>query len=117
MSTLFILNDPPYGAERVYNALRIAGALPKSDPAAPVIVFLMADAVTAARSGQKTSEGHYNVELMLKRVIAASGEVILCGTCMNARGLTADQVMPGARRGTMDELARATVEAEKVLVF
>jgi hypothetical protein len=27
MTTLFILNDPPYGTERCYNALRLAGAL------------------------------------------------------------------------------------------
>ena len=26
-STLFILNDAPYGDERAYNALRLAGAL------------------------------------------------------------------------------------------
>jgi hypothetical protein len=27
MSTLFILNDPPYGTERSFNALRLAKAL------------------------------------------------------------------------------------------
>ena len=27
MKTLFILNDPPYGTERCYNALRLARAL------------------------------------------------------------------------------------------
>ena len=26
MKTLFILNDPPYGSERSYNGLRLAGA-------------------------------------------------------------------------------------------
>ena len=29
--TLFILNDPPYGTERSYNGLRLAGALAKRD--------------------------------------------------------------------------------------
>jgi sulfur relay (sulfurtransferase) complex TusBCD TusD component (DsrE family) len=29
MKTLFILNDPPYGTERVYNGLRLAHALLK----------------------------------------------------------------------------------------
>ena len=33
MKTLFIINDPPYGTERCYNALRLAGALLKRDPA------------------------------------------------------------------------------------
>ena len=27
MSILFIIDDPPYGTERCYNALRLAGAL------------------------------------------------------------------------------------------
>ena len=31
MKTLFILNDPPYGTERCYNALRLASALLKND--------------------------------------------------------------------------------------
>ena len=33
MRMLFIINDPPYGTERVYNALRVAHALVKKDPA------------------------------------------------------------------------------------
>jgi uncharacterized protein involved in oxidation of intracellular sulfur len=117
MRALFILNDPPYGAERCYNALRLAHALLKNDPGGAVTIFLMADAVVAARKGQKTPEGYYNMERMLKRVIAGTGNVLLCGTCMDARGMTAEDVMDGARRSTMDELAAATLAAEKVLVF
>ncbi len=30
MNTLFILNDPPYGTERSYNALRLARQLLKA---------------------------------------------------------------------------------------
>lgn len=117
MNTLFILNDPPYGTERVYNGLRLAHALAKADPQAGVTVFLMADAVTSARSGQKTPDGFYNVERMLKRVLAGNGNVLLCGTCMDARGLDEAGLMPGARRSTMDELATETATADKVLVF
>ncbi len=61
MKALFILNDPPYGTERCYNAL--------------------------------------------------------CGACMDARGITEAEIIPGARKSTMDELASATVEADKTLVF
>lgn len=117
MKALFILNDPPYGTERVYNALRLAHALLKKDAQTEVTVFLMADSVVAAKAGQKTPEGYYNVERMLKRVLAGSGKVLLCGTCMDARGLDDAALMAGAHRSTMDELAAATVEAEKVLVF
>ncbi len=116
MKSLFILNDPPYGTERVYNALRLANALCK-EPMTHVTVFLMADAVLAGKAHQKTPEGYYNIEKMLKRTIAGRGKVLLCGTCMDARGITDAELMDGARRSTMDELATATREAEKVLVF
>ena len=117
MKALFVLNDPPYGTERCYNGLRLAHALFKNDPAAEITVFLMADAVVAARKGQKTPDGYYNMERMLKRVVIGKGQVLLCGTCMDARGMTAEDVMEGARRSSMDELAAATVSADKVLVF
>jgi uncharacterized protein involved in oxidation of intracellular sulfur len=117
MKTLFILNDPPYGSERCYNALRLVHALLKKDPQTAVTIFLMADAVVAAKAAQKTPDGYYNVERMLKRVLVGKGQVLLCGTCMDARGLTEAEMTAGARRSTMDELAAATVEADKVLVF
>lgn len=116
-SALFILNEAPYGGERTYNALRLAHALAKSDPATDVTLFLMADAVTAAMTGQKPPQGYYNIELMLKRVRANRGEVLLCGTCMDARGLDDDALIAGSRRSTMDGLAAATMKADKVLVF
>lgn len=117
MKALFILNDPPYGTERAYNALRLAPALMKKNPETEVTIFLMADAVLAAKSGQKTPEGFYNIERMLKRVLAGKGKVLLCGTCMDARGLTDAELMEGAHRSTMDDLATATLHADKVLVF
>lgn len=117
MKALFILNDPPYGTERCYNALRIAHGLLKNDPTTEIMVFLMGDAVIAAKGNQKTPDGYYNMERMLKRVLAAKGQVLLCGTCMDARGFAEVEMMAGARRGTMDELTAATVAADKVLVF
>ena len=117
MKSLFILNDPPYSTERCYNALRLAHALLKQDPETEVTVFLMADAVIAAKAGQKTPDGYYNVERMLKRVLAGKGRVLLCGTCMDARGFIDAKAMEGARRSAMDNLAIATLEAGKVLVF
>lgn len=117
MKTLFILNDPPYGTERIYNGLRLAHALLKRDPESEITVFLMADAVLAAKAGQKTPDGYYNVERMLKRVLTGKGQVLLCGTCMDARGLPEEQMMQGASRSTMDALAEATVTADRVLVF
>ena len=81
--------DPPYGTERRYNGLRLAHTLIKQDKGNQVDVFLMADAVAGAKRGQKTPEGFYNVERMLRRVLAGNrGRILLCGTCMDARGIT-----------------------------
>jgi uncharacterized protein involved in oxidation of intracellular sulfur len=117
MRHLLILNDPPYGTERSFNGLRMAHALAKHDPEGEVTVFLMADAVLCAKAGQKTPEGYYNLERMLGRVLLAKGRVFMCGTCMDARGLAVTDMMDGVARCTMDELAKATLAADKVLVF
>ena len=63
---LFIINDGPYGNERTYNALRLAMNLVKRAEAATIRVFLTGDGVACAKWGQKTPDGFYNVERMLK---------------------------------------------------
>jgi len=114
MNILIILNDPPYGTERSYNGLRMAKAL--ADDSTHITVFLIADAVSCAKRGQKTPQGFYSIELMLKSV-ARKGDVLACGTCMDARGLADEEMLEGARRSTMPELAALTRSADQVLVF
>jgi len=116
MKFLFILNDAPYGTERSYNGLRLAGALGKS-PDNEVYIFLIGDAVTCAKAGQKVAQGFYNIELMLSRVIRAKGQVGLCGSCMDARAMAAAEMVEGAHRSSMEELAQWTQWADKVVVF
>ena len=57
--TLFILNDPPYGTERSYNALRLAGSLSKRE-GEDVKVFLIGDAASGAKRDQRVPQGYYN---------------------------------------------------------
>ncbi|MFC4351780.1 DsrE/DsrF/TusD sulfur relay family protein [Fodinicurvata halophila] len=114
MQTLIIINDPPYGTERLYNGLRLAHALLKRE--SDVTVFLMGDAVSGAKQGQKTPNGFYNIERMLK-LVTAKGRVLLCGTCLDARGITEEELVAGSERSTMDALAEATEKADKTLVF
>ena len=47
MNVLVVVNDQPYGSERPYNALRLAGALSKREEV-EVRVFLLGDAVACA---------------------------------------------------------------------
>ena len=114
MKALIIINDPPYGTERLYNGLRLAHDLQREE--VDVTVFLMGDAVLGAKSGQKTPDGFYNAERMVRRV-TSKGQVLLCGTCMDARGITEPEVLDGVERSTMEALAKATVAADRVLTF
>lgn len=110
---LLILNDAPYGSERSYNGLRLARALSRGKEH-QVRVFLMGDAVACAKAGQVVPAGYYNAGDMVRM---SGAEVALCGTCMDARGITDGEIVPGARRGTLAELAEWTSGADSVLVF
>ncbi len=117
MKILFIINEAPYGNEKMYNALRLAHQLKKNDPAVEVRVFLMADAVTAALPAQETPNGYYNMARMLKLVLNNGGAVKLCGSCAQARGLTNLSLLEGTEISDMQTLAAWTVDSDRVLVF
>jgi uncharacterized protein involved in oxidation of intracellular sulfur len=112
---LFIVNDAPYGSERAYNGLRLAGAVAKKE--SDVRIFLMGDAVGCAISGQKLPDGYYKLDRMLTSTIRHGAQVACCGTCMDARAITEDALIEGARRSTLDELSDWTVRADKVITF
>ncbi len=44
-------------------------------------------------------------------------QVGVCSTCLDARGLTDEELAEGPERSTLEELADWTEWAEKVLVF
>lgn len=118
MKFLCILNDPPYGTERSYNGLRLARELLKDTAAGnEAKVFLVGDAASCAKSGQKVPPGFYNIEALLKGVTARGAEVGVCGSCMDARGMADAELAEGCRRGSMAELAQWTAWADKLAVF
>lgn len=116
MNVLIILNDPPYGTERSYNGLRLAGALAKRE-SATVKVFLMGDAAGCAKAGQKLPKGYYNIERMLQAALQHNAAVGVCGSCMDARGLSDSELLSGTRRSSLDELTDWTLWADRVIVF
>jgi len=116
MKTLLVLNDPPYGTERSYNGLRLAGALAKREGEA-VKVFLMGDAAACAKAGQKVPQGYYNLGRMLQVVSQHGGEIGVCESCMEARGLQDADLIQGSRRSTLEELTDWTLWADQTLVF
>jgi len=115
---LFILNDPPYGTERSYNGLRLARELLKdSGRNAEVKVFLLGDAAAGAKGGQKVPQGYYSIEALLQGVAARGGAIGVCGTCLDARGITDAELGKGCTRGTMAQLAAWTHWADHVMTF
>ena len=116
MKALLILNQPAYGADEAYNAVRLANALARRDDT-ETTAFLMGDAVTCAVAGQKTPDGFYALDRMLRSFARHGGVIACCGTCLDARGLTEEHLIPEAARSTMDQLAAWVVEADQVLTF
>ena len=116
MRALIIVNDAPYGSERTYNALRLAGTLLTVEPELELTLFLLGDAVSCAKRGQTTPQGYYNVERMLVP-IQRKGLVLACETCLAARGLEAKDLVEGCRVAKLGELAALVLESEKVLTF
>ncbi|PHQ76408.1 MAG: hypothetical protein COB74_01980 [Shewanella sp.] len=114
---LIIVNDAPYGSERLFNALRLAIQLNEQEcPPAKVSLFLLSDAITAVLPKQLPAEG-YNIQQMLEILIAQNSEVKFCGSCMHARGLTDLSVIQGCEVATMDDLALWVLAADKTLTF
>ena len=85
--TLFILNDPPYGT-----------------------------AASCAKKDQKVPQGCYNLEVML-RAVSRRGEIGVCGSCMDARGISEADLADGTHRSTMEQLTDWTQWADTSVVF
>jgi uncharacterized protein involved in oxidation of intracellular sulfur len=95
----------------------MAMAIQKQPGENEVLIFLMADSVTCALPGQVTPNGYYNIERMLKAVLAKGGHVKACGGCSEARGVNKLPLIDGVEISNMEQLAKWTVEADKVLTF
>ena len=80
-------------------------------------LFLIGDAASCAKRGQKLAEGFYNIEIMLGRVLRNRADVGVCGTCMDARAIADAELVQGTRRSTLAELSSWTQWADKVIVF
>jgi uncharacterized protein involved in oxidation of intracellular sulfur len=112
-----VVSSSPYGDERIWNALRLAEALSCYSGEMKVNIFLIGDAVNAAKKGQKPPKGFYNIEKMLADLIKVGATVNVCHTSMNLRGLTEEDLVAGARMGTISGLSRWIEKSQKVLSF
>jgi uncharacterized protein involved in oxidation of intracellular sulfur len=116
MNITIILNDAPYGSERTFNALRLADTLLTLDEDVTLTVCLLGDAVWCAKQGQQTPDGYYNIGRLLRPVLRR-GLVLVCETCMAARGLQAQDLLEGCRQARLGEVGMMVLDADKVLTF
>jgi len=116
MEYLLVLNDSPYGSQRTYNALRLAGALAKNGTR-EVFIFLLGDGVVSGLQRQSPADASYNVQEMLRLLAAQGVSIGACRTCLEARGIDDAALVAGINRRTLDDLRNWTEEAMKVLVF
>lgn len=116
MKVLVILQGPAYGDERAFNGLRLAGSLAKRE-GVDVRVFCLGDAVGCAVAGQTVPNGYYHLDRMIESAARRGAEINLCGTCMDARGITDAMLIPSARRSSLEELTDWTLWADKTVTF
>lgn len=116
MRFLVVLQGPAYGTEAAYNGLRLAGSLSKRD-GVEVKIFCLGDAVGCALANQQVPNGYYHLGRMLTVAARQNTEIGLCGTCMDARGITDGMVVAEARRSTLEELTDWTIWADKTITF
>jgi len=112
-----ILNGPPYGDEKTWNALRLAKSLVSSAVKMKVNIYLLGDAVISAKKGQQTPEGYPNLEKMLWELVEQGVEIVACSTCASARGLGEADVIEAVQLGTVLQLAHWLRESDGVLSF
>jgi uncharacterized protein involved in oxidation of intracellular sulfur len=116
MKTLIILNDPPtaprdpttgFGSRARWRNARAKWSGCSS----------WATPQRVAKGGQKVPQGYYNLSRMLQVVSQHRGEIGVCGSCMEARGLQDTDLVQGSRRSTLEELTDRTLWADRILVF
>jgi uncharacterized protein involved in oxidation of intracellular sulfur len=113
---LFLFNDSPYGSQRSYNGLRLALTLAKTNGAS-MRVFLLGDGIVCGLTGLSPAHADYNPQEMLRQLAGRSVWIGVCGTCMDARGVSDQALIDCARRSSMDELVNLVEECDKVLSF
>ncbi len=115
MSTVtIVLQDAPYGNEKVWNALRLSQAL--LTEGAKVRIFLYGDSVNSVKKGQNPPKGYYNIGDMMKGLLEKGAEVRSCLTCTSARGFTQADLIEGTVVGKTLDLARWVNEGGAVMV-
>lgn len=121
-SITVLVGEPPYGKERIYSAFRFA--LAARFEGHDVNLFLLEDAVWAAKQGQNPTEVQGlldgkmpNCGELLAEAIKNGTVVKCCGVCCSERGMKQDWMLEGVQVGSMRDLVQWVVESDKFVSF
>ena len=111
-----IINDGP-SSMRSWNALRLTSGM--LDANMDVKVILFDDAVFCAKKGQNPPEGLQGQNLANKLTELTKLGVVVwaCGTCMQAKGMIANELTDGVTETCMMDVCNSIKESDNVLVF
>lgn len=121
MATITVITgEPAYGRQRAYTALRFVLAARHAGHA--VNLFLLEDAIFAAKKGQDPQElpGLMDARMpnageLVAMAVTQGARVKLCGTCAAERSLSRDEIIPGTEIGTMSDLVAWVESSDRIV--
>lgn len=114
-SALIVLSRSPFDGDTTWNALRLAATLQSQYVA--VRVFVMNDATDLVRQGATPEGAEFDLQGMLRGLLARGGRVKVCTTCVTRCGMHSGDVMPEVVMATMGDLATWVVESDRAVTF
>lgn len=114
-SVLIVLSHSPFDGDTTWNALRLASTMRAQGVA--VFVFVMNDAIDLVRQGAMPEGSEFDLQAMLRGLLAQGGRVKVCTTCVTRCGMHSGDVMPEVLMATMGDLSAWVVESDRALTF
>ena len=113
---IVFLNEGP-SSPRSWNGLRVANGM--LDVNMEVKIILFDDAVFCAKKGQKLPVGleEQNLASKLTELSKLDVAVWVCGTCMQSKGLTHEELTDGVNECCMMDVCNSIKDSDNVLVF
>lgn len=113
MNVLIILNEGPLTGEKAYNALRIGTQFLKDGH--QLKLYLIGDGVYNVMGNTKAAPGAFHIEAMMEEIVKLGGDVKMCTTCGNTRGLADLKIVQGATWTNLKTLTDWVIECDKVI--
>jgi uncharacterized protein involved in oxidation of intracellular sulfur len=114
-TVLIVLSHSPFDGDTIWNALRLASTLQGQGVA--VRVFVMNDAIDLVRQGAMPADAEFDLQGMLRALLAHGGRVKVCTTCVTRCGMASGDVMPEVLMATMGDLATWVTDSDRALAF